>query len=106
MEPLKTNRLLFTWTGMCAPNESTSKNARNIYAGIATIILVLNVFSFVTTTAFLVVFGLSDLKKTLFAMMCDIAYAALLYALINAFILCKKMNQIFEKLTDICCEGE
>lgn len=104
MEPLRTNKSLLTWLGMCPPVESTTKEARSAYFRVATIFFIMDVFSMLVTTAFVVVFVSTQLTDALFAFMCDTAYFSIFYTLLNAFNLRSKMNHIFVRLTEICSE--
>lgn len=91
---------------MCTPDANTSKVNRIAYVGVVSIILLLNVVAFIAHVLFFVKFLSTDLQGALFAFMTIWAYFIMMYTVINAISLKSKMNQIFEKLTEICCESE
>lgn len=104
MEPLKTNKLLLMWLSMCAPDKFTSKHIRIAYVGVASTIFALNLFSLISNT-FFVIFDITDLRGGLFTFMTINGYLLMIYILINAFVLRHKINELFEKLSEICCES-
>lgn len=106
MEPLKTNKLLLTWIGMCAADKFTNKTNKIAYTGVASMVFALTLFSVLSNTTFLLKFLSIDLKRALFAFMTVSGFLAMLYTQINAFNLRFKINELFEKLTKICCESK
>lgn len=94
------------WLGMCVPDKFTSRKIRIAYVGVASVVFALNLFCVLSNAAFFVEFISVDLKSALFAFMTISGFLAMLYTLINAFNLRYKINEIFEKLSEIYCERE
>lgn len=106
MEPLKTNKLLLTWLGMCAAKKSTDKKTKMAYIGVASTIFAFIILCLISNIAFIVKFLSTNLKGALFSIMTISGYAAMLYTQINAFNMRHKINGIFERLSKILNESE
>lgn len=106
MEPLKTNKLLLTWLSMCEADKLTNRNLRTAHVGAASMIFALNLFCLLSTSTFFIVFISVDLKGAFLAFMSMIGLLSNLYTLMNAFSLRYKIREIFEKLSEICCQSE
>lgn len=105
MGPLKFNKLLLTWLSMCASDECKNKESRIGHVGLASTIFAFCLFALISNTVY-IIFMTTDLKVIIFEVMSVSAYSSILYALINAFSLRYKINEMLEKLAEICngCE--
>lgn len=106
MEPLKTNKLLLIWLGMCEADQLSSKTIKIAQFGVCATILTLNLFSMISNIVFLAEFVSTDLNRSIFAFMNLSGYLGMFYTLISAFNLRHEINEIFVKLAGICCKGE
>lgn len=106
MEPLMRTKYLFTWLCMCSSNVPTTIRQKTAYIGVASTILALNIFCLGSNLIYFIKFVSTDLKEALFAFMTVYGNFAMLYTLINALRLRRKINGIFETLLVICGESK
>lgn len=102
---MQTNKLLLTWLSMCAADKFTSRTTRIVSGVVASTIFALDLFSLLSNIIF-TIFAITDFKGGLFTFMTINGYALMLYTLMSAFSLRYKFDELFQKLTEICCESE
>lgn len=105
MQPLKTNKMLLIWLGMCKADKFTSKKFKIAHFGVTSVIFTLNLIGLISNTIY-ILFVAADLEGGLFTFMTINAYVSILYTLVNAFMSRCKINGIFDKLSSIWSESE
>lgn len=102
MEPLYTIKRMLIWMYMCKSEKIANKWSKVTYFTFGLVTLLSNLSALAAHFAYIYRFLSTDLKGSLFAFIGIFGFCGVSYVMITALFLRERMNNIFEKLSEIC----
>lgn len=102
MEPLITNHRVSIWLCICPADENTSKLKKILHRMFSGFCVISMICTFIASLIFALKNTSAKIEESLFAMLQIVTISAMIYMLVVASILRRKIANIFKSLSDIC----